>query len=89
MNITSPFSSNAVIYVTTVNKVTFLTFIFQSTLLLAPHDKHLVVHKIQVLPRKTNFPIHSVLILNLQDVIVKVMLHETISNNRWANVEKY
>ena len=89
MNIASPFSSNAVMYVTTVNKVMFLTFLFQSTLLLAPQDKHLVVHKIQVLPRKTNFPIHSVLILNLQDVILKVMLHESICNNRWENVEKY
>ena len=48
-----------------------------------------VVYKIQVLPRNTNFPTHSVLILNLQDVILKVMLHETISNNCWENVEKY
>lgn len=76
-------------YATTVNKVMFLTFLFQSTLLLAAQDKHLVLHKIQVLPRKTNFPIHLVLILNLQDVILKVMLHETICNNRWENVEKY
>lgn len=85
-------------YVTTANKVKvkvkvkkkvmFLTFLFQSTLLLAPQNKHLVVYKIQVLPRKTNFPTHSVLILNLQDVILKVMLNETICNNRWENVEK-
>ena len=89
MNMASPFNSNAAMCVTTVNKVMFETFLFQSTLLLAPQDKHFVVHKIQVLPRKTNFPIHSVLILNLQDVILKVMLHETICNNHWENFEKY
>ena len=52
MNIASPFSSNAVMYVTTVNKVTFLTFIFQSTLLLAPQDKQLIVHKIHGFTKK-------------------------------------